>query len=232
MIERRSTLQREEAMNGWILKKIQSVAVLAGLGISIAHAAAAPVTLTFEGLQNDEFVSDYYNGGHAGYLDQGSGPGPSDGITFGETAYAVTQSGFGFSNNPSGVTAMSPDLATGGAFLDDTGGFSDGVSFYYSCNAGTSSASIFSGTDGTGQLLATVSLPANSSGYNVFSYVNQSFSGVAESVVFTNGDGRFATLYDDVTVGAAPVPEPATGGIIISGIVALTFIAHRRSRAI
>ena len=56
------------------------------LSISSANALASVFTLNFSGLQNNEEVLSYYNGG-TGSL--GSGPGPSYGITFSPSFVAI-----------------------------------------------------------------------------------------------------------------------------------------------
>ena len=51
----------------------------------------AAVVLTFEGLQNNEQVLNFYNGGSGG---SGSGPGPNYGITFGSDSLTPRERSF------------------------------------------------------------------------------------------------------------------------------------------
>jgi hypothetical protein len=92
-------------------------------------------------------------------------------------------------------------------------GFDTGFSFYYADQVGfTGSVSVFSGLNGTGSLLATLSLPSTPDPYNVFVPIGVSFSGTAESVIFS-GSADFIA-FDDVTLGASSpvgVPGPIAG---------------------
>jgi hypothetical protein len=57
---------------------------------------AVPVTMTFEGLQNQEAINDFYNGG-TGSL--GSGPGPNYGVHFTSDSLALIDGAHGGSGN-------------------------------------------------------------------------------------------------------------------------------------
>src|ERR1700719_1091898 len=87
------------------------VFLMPGIAISLVGLCAAQTcsqvpVLTFEGLRDNEPIFNYYNGGFGG---NGSGPGPTYGITFVADALAILSElsgGTGHtSNNPSGVTS-------------------------------------------------------------------------------------------------------------------------------
>ncbi len=198
---------------------------------------ASPITLTFEGLGDLEPVSNYYNGGSGG---NGSGPGPNYGITFNSDSLALiagTAGGSGnFSNNPSGNTVLF-FLSGSGAVMDVAAGFTTGVSLYYAeCNGMTGNVSVYSGLDGTGSLLASLSLPATSSPYCVWAPVGVSFSGTAQSVIFS-GTANYIG-FDNITLGgqtpggSAAAPEPASLTLLGFGAVGLLGYGWRRKKAL
>ena len=141
-------------------------------------------TLTFEGLQNEEEILSYYNGGLGS---DGSGPGPSYGITFTSDALALiagsAPGGTGnFSGEPSPVTAMF-FLSGTGPTMNDPGGFTS-LYFYYSNTTYTGDVTIWSGLNGSGTELANISLPALGActpGVSSFSDSSGSSTGVRTS---------------------------------------------------
>jgi hypothetical protein len=105
------------------------------------------------------------------------------------------------------------------AALSFAQGFNTAVSFSYSSTANTT-VSIFSGLNGTGDLLGTISLAANAqngcsdSPFCFWNSTTFSFVGVAKSLQFGSTAG--VAGFDDVSV--APVPVPAAGWLLMSGI--------------
>src|SRR5690348_17284880 len=87
--------------------------------------------LTFEGLKDNEPINNYYNGG---FGNNGSGPGPNYGITFGPDALAIISELSGgtahASGNPSGVTTAY-FLSGPGVIMNVAAGFTTGFSVYY-----------------------------------------------------------------------------------------------------
>ncbi len=112
-------------------------AVVTGLLVALAMAAngRASILLNFEGLADSEPIANYYNGGRGG---SNSGPGPSNGITFGADAVALTSSTTGgsldFTENPSGHTILH-FAGSAHAVMDVPAGFTDGLSLYFAENA-------------------------------------------------------------------------------------------------
>jgi hypothetical protein len=192
-------------------------------GFFAAPAFAAPVTLDFEGTSSFAPIADYYNGGS----------GTNYGASFGPGAQGLQNDALGpyFSNNPSGSSIMfvsDPDAA-----LNIAQGFFSSVSFYYS-SAADATVSLFSGLNGTGDLLGTLSLSANAqqngcsdSPYCYWGLASLAFSGVAQSIQFS---GAVGAGFDDVKF--TPVPVPAAGWLLVSGIGLVAANRRRRKNAI
>ena len=190
-----------------------------------AVASASPiVTLTFEGLGDQEHVNNYYNGG---FGSNGSGPGPNYGIVFGTDSLSLiegSQGGSGnFSNPPSGKTILF-FLSGPGDVMNVAAGFTTGFSFFYADQVGfTGSVQVYSGLDGTGTLLASLSLPSTPDPYNVWVPVGVAFAGTAESVIF-GGSANFIG-FDNITLGSqtpgGSTPEPASMVLFGSGLIGI-----------
>jgi len=200
----------------------RAISLLAVLFVlAVASARAGTVVLTFEGLQNNEPIMNYYDGGFGG---DGSGPGPNYGITFGSDSLALISGANGGSGNFSGAPTM-PTIAyflSGpGDIMNVPAGFTTGFSFYYSAIVYPGTVDVYSGLNATGTLLATLALPVTPSEpgtagcpygqYCPWFPIGVTFSGTAESVNFT-GTANYIG-FDNITLGSGtPVitPEPAT----------------------
>jgi hypothetical protein len=185
-----------------------------------AFATATPFSLTFQGLQNSEPIVDYYDGGLGGF---GSGPGPNYGVIFTSNSLAENISSPPF---PPPVPPGNPvAFFTGtGDYMNVPGGFDTSLSFYY---FGTSSGSVtvFSGLNGTGNSLLTLTLPPDS----IFSPAGGFFSGTAESVDFSGSANNI--YFDNITsAGSLVVPEPATLTVFGAGVLWMTAWARRSRR--
>jgi hypothetical protein len=207
-------------------------------------ASAATVVLTFEGLGDTEPVLNYYNGGLGG---DGSGPGPSDGITFGSDSLAIISDQNGgtgnFAGQPSGVTALF-FLSGPGDIMDVPAGFTTGFSFFYSAVSAPGTVTVYDGLDATGNVLATLSLPATGDGSGTgtcgldqfcpFFPIGVSFSGTAMSVDFSGTANEIA--FDDITLGSATAgggsatPEPGAFALVGLGMASLGAISLKRRR--
>jgi hypothetical protein len=110
--------------------------------------------------------------------------------------------------------------------MDVSGGFQTALTFYdVVLDQGTQGTiAIYSGLDGTGNQLASITLPFTG---NVFSTAQTlTFSGVAHSVVFKSGNVQIG--FDDIgfTTPSAIVPEPSSPVLLVTGWVA-TWVASR-----
>jgi len=173
---------------------------------------ATQITLTFEGLKDFESVDNYYNGG---FGNQGSGPGSNYGIVFLSSFAGVDDDVGGqygnFGGEPSPDTAVWFQQGGQGAWMNVAAGFTDRLSFYYTNPNGDNSIYIYSGTTGTGALLATLFLPRTAENgqpdptgtLSPFSFVSIAFSGTARSVDFRQLAHR--AYVDNLALGV-PIP--------------------------
>jgi hypothetical protein len=207
---------------------MRSLLVASAFALLAIPARAEPV-LTFEGLMNHEPVADYYDGGKGGF---GTGPGPNDGITFSSNALALIRA-TPFPNDPSPPTVLllgnfgqgpgQPLSMT----MDVTDGFSQSLIFYDVVIGRAATIKIYSGLDGGGTMLAQDTIPTGPEAFGPA--MTLSFSGNAQSVVFTGGNLQLAL--DNVTFGAAAVPEPAGWVSLAVGIGCSCLLRPRWRRA-
>lgn len=154
--------------------------------------------VTFGGLKNLEFINQYYDGG-LGSL--GSGPGPNYGLQFmanAQTIVSASKGGSGnFIGNPGGYPVMFFQTGTN-VTMTATNGIQTALWFYYSAlQAGK--ATVYSGPNGTGTILASVSLPPNNSGCTTYKLCVWSAVGVPLSA--TAGSISFAGIPDYLAIG-------------------------------
>ncbi len=220
-------------MRGLIRSVLISLGLLA-LGASVPSQADV-ITLTFDTLQDQEKILNYYNGG-AG--DKGSGPGPNYGITFSASAQAIESGNYANNPSPPGVLFF---LGGGGAVMNVAAGFTTGFSFFYSAAdpAHPGSVTVYDGVDQTGNILASLALPVTptlppgSPPYNNWVPIGVTFNGIAKSVNFS-GAANFIG-FDNVTLGAAlppgAVPEPSSLALAGLGCLGVAGFLARRRRA-
>jgi hypothetical protein len=218
------------------LKLVLLAATAASVLVFSTASQAGTISMNFDTLQNDELVNGYYNGGFGSL---GSGPGPNYGITF-TNALVLNE----FSNNE-GLLVTPPNsitfLSGSGAIMDIPTGFTTGFSFNYSTPFFSGAVTVWSGLDGTGTLLATLTLPSTPDGSGTpgcggHNYCPDlpfgvTFSGTAESVDFS-GTADFV-VYDDITLGSAipgpaSVPEPASMALLGAGLLGLRLLRNRK----
>ena len=197
--------------------KFASFCSKAALGVLLAAGAMpafaqSTTTLTFEGLRDFETVNQYYNGGTGG---NGSGPGTNYGVSFSANALALIDSDAGGSGNFGGEP--SPDTIlffTSGeaATLTVPAGFTTGFSFYYASGV-VGTVRVYDGPNATGNVLATLSLPATpmnggdpTGTFGPFMPIGVSFNGTARSVDFGGAPDQIG--FDNITLGASSPVDP------------------------
>ncbi len=166
--------------------------------LPVLAAAQTKGIVSFGGLKNLEFIDQYYNGG-MGSL--GSGPGPNYGLEFtanAQTIISASKGGSGnFIQNPGGYPVMF-FYAGHAVTMTATNGVGVAVWFSYSALQ-TGSATVYAGPNGTGTILASVTLPPNNSGCNTYKLCVWSAVGVPLS---TNaGSITFAGVADYLAIG-------------------------------
>jgi len=198
---------------------------------SSIKAQATEITLDFQGLQNEEAVETFYDGGSGS---EGSVfSGPNYGITFGDDALALISAqvggggGFDTAGVPGGDSTILFFLNGSGDVLNDPAGFTTGFSFDYSSPFYTGAVTVYSGLNSTGTVLATITLPETPNGetygspcsgdysFCPFESAGVSFSGTAESVNFSGTANEIG--FDNITLGSSTpgipgssVPEPSS----------------------
>ena len=195
--------------------KNTAIALIAGSTLGLAAPVQATTVLTFEGIGNLSPIGNYY--------------GPE--YIFTDTALALIDSDAGGSGNtanePSGETTM-VFLDANSALLNVTSGFDTGFSFFYSSNSAAADVNVYSGFDGTGDLLGTISLTRQfndgcvgdpNGQYCNWTNAGVAFDGIAHSIDF-GGTANYI-VYDNITFGsdiAGGVPEPSAWALLILGL--------------
>lgn len=181
------------------------------LGLASPAFAAGPLSIDFEkNWSYGEEVADTY---------------ANQGVTFTNVLGLSNTAEFTqFSNAPSplGVAFVQLDGVTNtSAFMNVAGGVTGGLSFFYSTPGDAPLAvKAYSGLNGTGTLLGTLSLTANSADYSSWNKAVLSFSGTAQSFDLTGTAGLVGL--DNI----AAVPEPSSVALLLAGGALL--VARRR----
>jgi hypothetical protein len=183
-------------------------------GAPMQQESSNLVPLTFEGLGNLDEISQFYNGGtsSAGFS------GTNHGIYFSKNALAIINMDNGggtgnFTNTEWSHTAMF-FLSGGNVTMNDPKGFTDALSIQY-ISSGSGTVSLYDELDGTGNLLASLILPATTSvakgkvengNFNKWKHLGVSFSGMAKSVTFSGTANQCA--FDNIILGSDKTPGP------------------------
>lgn len=219
--------------------------LLAALLCSVLPLSATTV-LTFGGLKDGEQVLNFYGPG-AGSL----GSTNFDyGITFAPGAVAYMDSDVGgsgnFANAPSPWGAL---FSTNGFISFNVApGFTEALQFYYvtHANGAQGSVNIFSGLNGSGQLLSSATLnpvnqtcPGDPHGgfYGCWQLANLPFAGTARSVGFQVAANQFGidsirlnlrTLDLELSVAT---PEPGNFLSVAAALIGACWLRQRRHAA-
>lgn len=216
------------------MKKVLTILCAISLVMGITgYSFAAPFVLDFEGLNNYEQVGNFYNGGG----------GTDYGVTFSDNALAIIDSDAGGNGNFGGEP--SPDtilffLSGNETYMNYEAGFDTGFSFYYSAINNPGFINIYDNTNGTGNILANLSLPKTpyngapdpSGAFSPFLPIGVEFNGIAKSIGFGGVQNQIG--FDNITFGDAtpivePVPEPATILLFAAGMACLAGTRIRRN---
>ncbi|HEV6965001.1 MULTISPECIES: PEP-CTERM sorting domain-containing protein [Roseateles] len=181
------------------------------LGLASPAFAAGPLSIDFE--KNWSYGEEVANA----YADQG--------VTFTNVLGVSNDANFTYFGNapsPLGVAFAQLDgTVNTSAFMNVAGGVTGGLSFFYSTPSDAPVAvKAYSGLNGTGTLLGTIDLTANSADYSAWNKAVLSFSGTAMSFDLT-GTANVVAL-DNI----AAVPEPSSVALLLAGGALL--IARRR----
>jgi hypothetical protein len=166
--------------------------------LPVLSEAQTNAIVTFGGLKNLEFINQFYDGGKGSL---GSGPGPNFGLQFTANAQTIVSAGTGgsgnFINNPGGYPVMF--FQTGqNITTTPTNGIQTALWFYYSAIQ-SGAVTVYAGPNGTGNILASVTLTPNNSGCTTYKLCVWSAVGVPLSA--TAGSIRFAGVPDYLAIG-------------------------------
>ena len=213
------------------MKFSKTIATLALIAAAVP-AVAAQTTIDFEGTASFGSILEFYNGG----VDAAGNSGANYGVSLTASATSLSNDNLNnyFSNAPTPGTVMfAPDSM---AYLNAANGFFNSVSLYYSSDiAAPNSVNIYSGLNGTGDLLGSFSLNMNAqTGCTDTSFCNfelstVTFSGTGKSISFDGAAGH--TAFDNVAfdnVAVTPVPEPTTYALMMLGLAGIGMVARRR----
>ena len=142
-----------------------------------------------------------------------------------------------FNQTPTGGAALFFNGATG--YMNVSGGFANGVNFYYVAGA-AGTVTVWSGTNGTGTVLATINLAVNGGsgsgcpGYPTlcnWTSVGLGFAGTGSSITFSGPANQLG--FTDITIGStrAAVPEPSSLTLCAIAVAPALWYIRMRWRA-
>jgi hypothetical protein len=218
-----------------VLTALTFCALLAVVLSSSAFAHSGQL-LSFQGLGDLQPVGDFYNG-------SGLPNTPNYGVTFSSNFIGLRSYANGGNGNFAGTLTGTPAIFINGTVgsavtgtMNSTPGFSNGLNFYYTAGFTgnqTETVTVWSGANGTGTVLATITLGNNNGSctnpaYCVWSNVGINFSGTAHSVTFSGPADEIG--FSDITLGSnsTAVPEPSTMYLLGFGIFGIAASQARR----
>jgi len=215
------------------------------LGLVLASSAFAsscpssgsPELLNFQGISSLDplhpvQVGSFYNGG-------GLPQTCNFGVTFSSNVYGMKPISMGGPGNFAPTPTQTPAIFVIGNFgttitgtMDVSSGFANGLNFYYTAGM-TETVTVWSGADGTGAILASISLGNNNascgaSGFCIWSNAQISFSGTAKSVTFTGPADEFGIADITLNRNQTAVPEPSTVYLFGAGLFGVAASRIRR----
>jgi len=199
--------------------KFTRLAALALFAAAPAFAGTGFVVDFENNWSYDEAVSGYYSGG----MSAGGASGANLGVEFVNVAGLSNDAGFTYYSgapSPLGTAYAQGD----GAYMNISAGVDNLLSFFYSSpSAVTGAIKAYSGLNGTGTLLGSFDLAANSgASYDSWTKVVFSFAGTAHSFDLSASTG--AVGFDNI----AAVPEPSSVLLMLAGGAALLGLQRRR----
>lgn len=219
-----------------MIKTILGAAV--AVALSAGAGSAATFVLDFEGLQNNESVNDFYNGGTG----SAGSSGTNYGVEFSTTSLALIDADAGgtgnFANEPTPDTILF-FLSGGAATMNVAAGFETGFSFYYTSTVNDGFVNVYDGLDATGNLLASLNLPAlgtagngdPSGTFDTWDAVGVAFAGIAMSIDFGGTANQIGfdnvTFGRDVPIPPNEVPVPAALPLLLGALGAFGVIRRR-----
>jgi hypothetical protein len=204
-----------------------TLSLLLLLFASLAHANSVEL-LNFEGLQNGQPVGSFYDG---------SGPAgtPNYGIFFSSNFLGLRPSSLnlgagGLGPDPNSTPYIYISNSTLPGVMNIENGFTSGLNFFYASLA-NETVTVWSGINGTGTVLASMTLSASCSGSPtgcLWFDTGLHFSGTAESVTFS-GPGNSIGL-SNITLGQSitAVPEPSSIYLLGIGLFGICTYQLRR----
>jgi len=204
--------------------KLSRVAALVLFAASAAPAFASSFVVDFE---NDwaygSLVNSYYSGGTA---DDGSA-GANLGVEFVNVGGLSNDANFTYYSgapSPQGTAYATTFLPDDRAYMNVASGVGGALTFYYSSPEDRIGAvKAYSGLNGTGTLLGTFDLTANSSSYDTWNAVAFRFGGLAHSFDLTGAANVVG--FDNISA----VPEPGMLAMLLAGGIGLALRARRRA---
>jgi hypothetical protein len=210
-------------------------AIVLGVVVLCAVAAFAnsATLLTFADIPDQQAVGNFYSSAY--------------GITFANfyASHSILNGGSGdFSPTPLGTPAVfinTPNGLTGSpvtGVINVSGGFSSGVNFFFTAGftgGQTETVTIWSGANGGGTVLATLTLSNNDASCTTIVYCNWSnvglsFSGStqAHSITFS-GPGNELGI-SELTIGSSTtaIPEPSSVYLLGTGLAGMVLSNLRR----